>query len=105
MNRPVYTSPEYEDVHVLQEDSQTQSRSNFPSPKGNIVGVDCSANVVGGPASAFRSGIAGYADFAGEVAVGVASPAVLAGVVASEVASPAVAGAASRPILLVRWLL
>ena len=93
--RPVYTAPEYEDVHVLQGDSQAQSRSNLPSPKGNVVCMDCSTNVVGGPASAFRSVVAGYADFAGEVAVGVASPAVLAGVVASGVASPAVAGAAS----------
>ena len=51
--------------------------------------------MVGDPASAFRSGVDGYTDFAGEVAVGVASPAVPAGAVAIGVASPAVAGVAS----------
>ena len=59
------------------------------------VGVDCGTSVVGGPASALRNGVAGYADFAGEFAVGVASPADLAGEVAVVEASPAVAGAAS----------
>ena len=87
VNRPVYTTPDYVDVHVLQGDSQAQSRSDFPSQKGNAVAVDSGTSVVVGPASAFRSGVAGYADFAGEVAVGVASPAVLAGVVTSAFAS------------------
>ena len=49
--------------------------------------MDCGTYVVGGPASAFRSGIDGYADFAGEVAIGVASPAIIAGAVAVEAAS------------------
>ena len=62
---------------------------------GAAVSVDCGTCVVGGPASVFRSGIDGYADFAGEVAVGVAPPAVLAAAVAVGMASPAVAGAAS----------
>ena len=57
-----------------------------------MVSVDVGACVVGGPASAFRSDVGGFADFTGEVADGVASLAVLAGAVAVEVASPAVAG-------------
>ena len=62
---------------------------------GGAAGVDCGTFVVGGPASAFLSGAAGDADFAGDVAVGVASPAILAGDVATEVVSPSVAGAVS----------
>ena len=40
MNRPVYNAPDYVDVHMLQGYSQAQSRSNFPSQKGNVVSVD-----------------------------------------------------------------
>ena len=46
---------------------------------GGAVGVDGGDCVIGRPASAFRSDIDGYADFAGEVAAGVASSTVLAG--------------------------
>ena len=70
VNRPVYTVPDYVDVNVLQGASQAQWRSNFHSQRGNVVGVDCGTRVVGGQASAFQSGVAGYTDFAGEVTVG-----------------------------------
>ena len=62
--------------------------------------MDCGTCVVRGLASAFLSGADGYADFAGDVAVGVASPAVFAGDVAVGMASPAVAGAATLLVML-----
>ena len=47
VNLPVYILPDYVDVNVLQWDSQAQLRSNFPSQRGNVVGVNCGASVVG----------------------------------------------------------
>ena len=117
VNRPVYTVPEYVDVNVLgQRDSQAQLRSNFPSQRGNVVGVDCGTSVVGGPAwccwicrlcwggrhwggipgcscwcCRLRGGFTGWLHWMASPAT---SPARLAGDVVVE-ASPAVAGAAS----------
>ena len=73
----------------------TVTVGNFAQTISDAVGVDDGTCVVGRPASAVRSVVDGYADFAGEVAVCVVSPAVLAGAVAVEASSPAVAGVAS----------
>ena len=98
VDRPVSTVPNSVDVDVngvLQLDRQAQLGSGLFLREEVVTGVDCGAFMVGGPASAFMSGVDGCVDFAGDVAVGVASPAVLAGGVTIRVASPAVAGVAS----------
>ena len=58
---------------------------------GGATGVDCGTIVVGGPASAFRSGAGGWADFAGDVSAGVAS---LADAVVASLADAGVASLA-----------
>ena len=87
----------------LQRDSWTHSGSDLSQRGESAVRVDSAVSFVRGPASVFRSGADGCADFAGEVVVVVTSPAVLAGDVAVRVALPTIThllGRHPQPTLL-----